>query len=78
MRHKRSPRRYAEAFARRFFEALGAMAVIAGALAVFAPDLLKDRVIGRKVCMARACQGLCLPPQPCWIPLPSSQLNPVS
>lgn len=31
------------AFAHRFFEALGAMAVIAGALAVFAPDLLKDR-----------------------------------
>ena len=43
MRHKRSPRRYMGAFAHRFFEALGAMAVIAGALAVFAPDLLKDR-----------------------------------
>lgn len=43
MRHKRSARRYVGAFFRRFFEALGAMAAIAGALAVFAPDLLKDR-----------------------------------
>lgn len=43
MRHKRSPRRYAGGFARRFFEALGALAVIAGAVAVFAPDLLKDQ-----------------------------------
>ncbi len=43
MRHKRSPRRYAGGFARRFFEALGAMAVIAGAVAVIWPDLLKDK-----------------------------------
>lgn len=40
MRHKRSLRRYAGRFARRSLEALGALAVVAGALALFAPDLL--------------------------------------
>lgn len=43
MKHKRSLRRYAGGFARRFFEALGAMAIIAGAVAVLAPDLLKEQ-----------------------------------
>lgn len=43
MRHKRSLRRYAGGFTRRFLEALGALAVVAGAGALFAPDLLKDR-----------------------------------
>lgn len=38
--HKRSARRYSQAFARRFLEALGALAVLAGAGALFAPDLL--------------------------------------
>lgn len=41
----------------------------------------KKGVIGRNVCMARACpgaQGRDRPPQPCWIPLPSSQLKPRS
>lgn len=32
-----------EGFARRFLEALGALAVVAGVVALFAPDLLKDR-----------------------------------
>lgn len=43
MRHKRSLRRYAGRFARRFLEALGALAVVAGALALFAPDLLNGQ-----------------------------------
>ena len=43
MRHKRSLRRYGGGFARRFLEALGTLAVVAGAVALFAPDLLKDR-----------------------------------
>lgn len=43
MGHKRSPRRYAGRFARRLLEALGALSVVAGALALFAPDLLEDR-----------------------------------
>lgn len=43
MRHKRSLRRYAGGFARRFFEALGVLAVVAGTIAMLAPDLLKDQ-----------------------------------
>lgn len=43
MRHKRSLRRYAGRFARRFLEALGALAVVGGALALFAPDLLNGQ-----------------------------------
>lgn len=43
MRPKRSLRRYAGGFARRFLEALGALAVVAGGAALFTPDLLKDR-----------------------------------
>lgn len=42
-RHKRSLRRYAQAFARRFLEALGVIAVAASAIALLDPDLLKDR-----------------------------------
>ncbi|WP_217999514.1 macro domain-containing protein [Gordonia sp. w5E2] len=36
-------RRYAEGLARRFLEALGALAVLAGAVALFAPDLIKGQ-----------------------------------
>jgi hypothetical protein len=43
VRHKRSPRRYAGGFARRFLEAMGVLSVVAGALALFAPNLLKDQ-----------------------------------
>ncbi|MFD5213920.1 macro domain-containing protein [Microbacterium sp. NPDC058345] len=43
MQHKRSLRRYAAGFLRRFLEALGVLAVVGGALALFAPDLLKDQ-----------------------------------
>lgn len=43
MRRKRNPRRYAAGFSRRFLEAIGAQAAGAGAIAVFAPDLLKDQ-----------------------------------
>mgnify|MGYP002652707550 CR=1 FL=1 len=43
MRYKRSVRRYAEGLARRFLEALGALAVLAGAVALFAPDLIKGQ-----------------------------------
>ena len=43
MQYKRSLRRYAGGFARRFLEALGVLAVVAGAVAVFVPDLLKDQ-----------------------------------
>lgn len=43
MRHKRSLQRYAGGFARRFLEALGALAIVSGAVALFAPNLLKDR-----------------------------------
>ncbi|OBC09386.1 hypothetical protein A5788_19695 [Gordonia sp. 852002-50816_SCH5313054-c] len=43
MRYKWSVRRYAEGLARRFLEALGALAVLAGAVALFAPDLIKGQ-----------------------------------
>ncbi|AZP37982.1 hypothetical protein DUY81_09370 [Acidipropionibacterium acidipropionici] len=42
-RHKRSLRRYIQEFSRRFLEALGVLAVVAGAVALFAPDLLQGR-----------------------------------
>ena len=48
MRHKRSLRRYTGRFARRFLEALGALAVVAGALALFViPALLVGLVLRR-------------------------------
>lgn len=43
MRHKRALGRYAGQFARRFLEAFGVAAVVAGAVALFAPDVLTDR-----------------------------------
>ena len=43
MRHKRSISRYAGGFTRRFLEALGVLAVIAGAVALLAPDVLIDQ-----------------------------------
>lgn len=43
MRHKWSLRRCTGRFVRRFLEALGALAVVAGALALFAPDLLNGQ-----------------------------------
>lgn len=43
MRHKRNLRRYAAGFSRRFLEAIGAQAAGVGAIAVFAPDMLKDQ-----------------------------------
>lgn len=43
MRHKRSLRRYVERFSRRSLEALGALAVVSGAFALFAPDLLNGQ-----------------------------------
>jgi len=43
VRHKRNPRRYAAGFSRRFLEAIGAQAAGVGAIAVFAPDMLKDQ-----------------------------------
>lgn len=43
MRYKRSIRRYTGRVARRFLEALGSLAVVAGALALFASDLLNGR-----------------------------------
>ncbi len=43
MHYKRSLPRYAEKFAQRFLQSLGALAVVASALALFAPDLLNGR-----------------------------------
>lgn len=43
MRHKRSLRRYTGRFVRRFLEALGSLAVVAGAFVLFAPDLLNGQ-----------------------------------
>lgn len=43
MRYKRSLSRYAGAFTRRFLEALGVLAINAGAVALLAPDALIDQ-----------------------------------
>lgn len=43
MRHKRSLRRVAVELGRHFLEALGALAVVAGAIALFAPNLLQGQ-----------------------------------
>lgn len=62
MRYKRSLRRYTGRLARRFLEALGSLAVVAGALALFAPDLLNGQwwllVVAGVLAVAWACFSL--------------------
>lgn len=43
MRHKRSAKRYAGQFVRRFLESVGALAAVAGVVALFAPQALTNR-----------------------------------